>query len=112
MKNKNSELISTLSACADACYTCLTACLKEEEVQKMVKCIRLDLDCAQICQLTAAFISRDSDHAKQLMKECAEICSKCAQECAKHNHMEHCKICSEMCKKCAEMCSAATGVLN
>ncbi|MEO6903605.1 MAG: four-helix bundle copper-binding protein [Bacteroidia bacterium] len=105
-------MISILSACADACNTCLTACLKEEEVKKMVSCIRLDMDCAQICEVTAAFISRGSDHAKHLMKECAEICSKCAQECGKHAHMEHCKVCSDMCKKCAEMCSTATLVLN
>ena len=112
MKNKNSELISMLSTCADACNTCLAACLNEEEVKKMTKCIRLDMDCAQICQLTAAFISRGSDHAKHLLKECAEICSKCAEECGKHTHMEHCKVCSDTCKKCSEMCLATTGVLN
>ncbi|HSH66161.1 MAG TPA: four-helix bundle copper-binding protein [Bacteroidia bacterium] len=112
MKDKNSQLISMLAECADACYKCSTACLDEKDVQKMTQCIRLDMDCAQICQTTAAFISRGSDHTKHLMKECAEICSRCAQECAKHSNMEHCKICAETCKKCAEMCSERISVLN
>jgi len=112
MKNKNSELISMLSECAAACNNCSTACLQEKDVQKMTQCIRLDIDCAQICEITAAFVARNSEHAMHLMKECAEICSKCAKECAKHSDMEHCKVCADLCKKCAEMCKTNTGVLN
>ncbi len=112
MENGNSKLISILSDCADACNNCSTACLEEKDIQMMVACIRLDMDCAQICQVTAAFISRNSDHAKHLMKECAEICSKCANECSKHKHMEHCKKCAEACKRCAEACIAHARVLN
>jgi hypothetical protein len=112
MKNKHSQLISLLGECADACNRCSTACLEEQDVKMMKECIRLDMDCAQICQLTAAFISRGSDHAGHLIKECAEICSKCAKECAKHKDMEHCAICAELCKKCAEACLMNVSVFN
>ena len=71
----------------------------------MAACIKLDMDCAQICEITAAFISRGSDHAEHLKKECAEICRKCAEECGKHSHHEHCRECAEACRKCAEACS-------
>ncbi|KAK6020454.1 hypothetical protein OSTOST_13892 [Ostertagia ostertagi] len=107
MNTKNTQLISLLAECADACGNCSTACLAEKDVQKMVECIRLDMDCAQMCQVTAAFISRGSDHAKHFLKECAEICRKCAEECSKHSHMDHCKICAEACRKCAEACEKA-----
>ncbi len=104
MKNQNSQLISVLAECADACNNCSTACLEEKDIQKMAACIKLDMDCAQFCAVTAAFISRGSDHAKHLLKECAEICRKCAEECGKHSDMDHCKVCAEACRKCAEAC--------
>ena len=81
-----------------------TACLDEADPKMMANCIKLDMDCAQICELTAAFISRGSAHADHIKKECAEICKKCAEECGKHNN-EHCKACAEACKKCAEACA-------
>jgi hypothetical protein len=111
-KNRSSKLITMLAECADACYNCSTACLQEQDVKKMAECIRLDMDCAQLCQTTAAFISRNSDHANDLIKVCAEICSDCAEECAKHKDMEHCRICAELCKKCAEMCRMNENVLS
>lgn len=112
MENKNLRLLSILSECADACNHCSTACLQEKDVQKMTECIRLDMDCAQICQLMAAFISRNSDHVSHLIKECAEICSKCADECSKHSKMEHCKVCAELCRRCAKECLIVVSVLN
>ena len=112
MKNQNSELITMLHECAAACNNCSTACLEENDVKKMIQCIRLDMDCAQICDLTAAFVARNSDHAPHLIKECAEICSKCAKECAKFENMEHCKVCADLCKKCADMCQVNADVLN
>jgi hypothetical protein len=103
MKNLNPSLLSILAECAAACNYCSTACLQEENVKMMAECIRLDMDCAQMCELTAAFVSRNSDHANHLLKECAEICDKCAAECSKHNN-DHCKACAEACSKCAEAC--------
>ena len=106
MKTQDKELLTALAECADACNYCSTACLEEKDVAMMAGCIKLDMDCAQICTLTAAFISRGSDHARHVLKECAEICRKCAEECGKHADMEHCKRCAEACRKCAEACKA------
>lgn len=104
MENKNEKLLSILAECAAACNYCSTTCLEEEDVKKMAECIRLDMDCAQICALTAAFVARGSAHAKHLLKECAEICTKCAEECGKHEP-EHCRKCAEACHKCAKACA-------
>lgn len=106
MKTRDKELLAILAQCADACNHCSTACLEEKDVVLLAACIRLDMDCAQICTLTAAFISRGSGHARHLMRECAEICRQCAEECGKHAHMEHCKRCAEACRRCAEACKA------
>jgi len=107
MNNNNLQLITILAECALACNNCSTACLEEKDIQKMAECIRLDMDCAQICAVTAAFVGRNSDHAKHLLKECAEICRKCADECGKHSDMEHCKTCAEACRNCANACDKA-----
>jgi hypothetical protein len=35
-------------ACALTCTSCADACLAEEQVQELVRCIRLNLDCADV----------------------------------------------------------------
>lgn len=104
MTPSNTQLLHLLAECAAACNHCSTACLEEKEVQMLTTCIKLDMDCAQICTVAAAFIARGSAHAAHILKECAEICTLCAEECAKHTHMEHCKRCAEACSRCAEAC--------
>jgi hypothetical protein len=104
--NKNETLISALNDCASACARCATACLDEEHVKMMTACIKLDLDCADICKVTASFLARGSVHGKHLLKECAEICRACGDECSKHD-MDHCQQCAEACRRCEEACRMA-----
>lgn len=105
MKAKDQQLLAVLAECAAACNHCSTSCLQEKDIAMMAECIRRDLDCAQICAVTFAFVSRESDHARHLLKECEEICKKCAEECGKHAHFDHCKECAEACHKCAQACA-------
>jgi hypothetical protein len=101
---RNHELLEALGRCAAECNNCATACLHEEDVQMLSRCIRLNMDCADICRLTASFVARDSEHVNHLLRECAEICEACAEECEKHGHMEHCRTCAEACHHCADAC--------
>lgn len=103
---QNHGLLDALYNCAAECNHCATACLDEQDVKMLARCIKLDIDCADICSLTASLIARSSEHGEHLLKECAEICNACADECEKHNHMEHCKRCAEACRACAEECSS------
>ena len=104
--NDNKDLITALQACIAACNHCTIACLDEDDVKMMTSCIKLDIDCAEICQLTLNFITRSSVHASHLLGECAEICNACADECEKHakHGMQHCRDCAEACRKCASAC--------
>lgn len=101
---QNRRLITTLANCAAECSHCATACLEEEDVKKLARCIKLDIDCAEICRLAISFVSRGSEHADHILHECADICAACAEECEKHSKMEHCKRCAEICRECAELC--------
>ncbi len=101
---KIKELISMLNECAAECNRCTVACLGEQDVKMLAKCIKLEIDCAEICRLAVSFLARGSEHANHILKECAEICDACAKECKKHSHMAHFKNCAEVCRKCALEC--------
>lgn len=102
---KTNELEHVLIKCITACEACATACLKEDNVKMMARCIMLDRDCADICTLTARFVARSSEHAKHVMRECIEICRLCEEECRKHDE-DHCQHCADICRECADACEA------
>lgn len=96
-------------ACAQACTACADACLSEKHVQDMTKCIRTDLDCADICDATGRVLSRhtgyDANLSRAIVQACIQACKTCADECEKHgNRHEHCKLCAEACRYCAQKC--------
>src|SRR5690554_6598436 len=56
-----------LTACIDACYecaqactACADACVAEEHVADLRTCIRLNLDCADLCATTGRMLSRQT----------------------------------------------------
>lgn len=69
----------------------------------MARCIKLDMDCAQICRMAASYMARRSEFAQALCRLCADACQACGDECAKHQ-MDHCQRCAEACRRCAEEC--------
>jgi hypothetical protein len=95
--------------CAESCTTCADACLGEESVAELTRCIRLDLDCADICETTARMLSRQTHQQPELLgaivQTCFEVCRACAEECERHaDHHEHCRLCAEECRRCQKAC--------
>lgn len=74
----------------------------------MAQCIKLDLDCADICQLAANMMARNSEYAKEICRLCAQICRACGEECQKHK-ADHCQRCAEACMACAQECERMAG---
>lgn len=105
---KYQSCIDACNACASACDHCAASCLQEDNVKMMARCIALDIDCAQICRLAAAVMSRGSEFAPQVCELCALICDACGEECARHE-AKHCQECAEACRRCAEECRAMSG---
>ncbi len=103
MVHEYRSCVEACNDCADACDHCAIACLAEANAGKMARCIRLDMDCAQICRLAAAYMSRDSEMVDVILELCAQACETCAEECAQHP-LEHCRQCAEVCRRCAEEC--------
>ena len=100
--------IDALSDCAQACTADIDADLSEQDLAEMVRCIRLCLDCVDICAATAAVISRQTDYdanvARPLLEACVAICKSCGDECERHAHMPHCRVCAEACRRCERAC--------
>jgi hypothetical protein len=103
------ELLQKLAQCAAACEMCMDACLGEEDVKMMVRCIRLDRDCAKICHLAASFVASHSDNTGAILQLCADICRQCGDECAQHKH-DHCQECARACRECEQACRSYAGV--
>jgi hypothetical protein len=60
--------IDALNDCAQACTADTGADLSEQNVTEMVKCIRLCLDCTDICTSTAGVTSRQTDYDANVTK--------------------------------------------
>jgi hypothetical protein len=100
--------IDAISDCTQACIADTDADLGEQDVTEMVRCIRLCLDCTDVCTATAGVISRpadyDADVARPLLQACVAICKSCGDECERHAHMQHCRVCAEACRRCEQAC--------
>jgi hypothetical protein len=107
-----SSYIQTIFECADACLSCADACLAEEQVRNLVRCIRLNQDCYEICEVTGKVLSRQTEPDNAVIRAqiqaCAAACRACAAECDRHARQhEHCRICAEACRQCEEACMEA-----
>jgi uncharacterized membrane protein len=108
--------IDAVSDCAQACAADIDADLSEHNLAGMVKCIRLCLNCADVCTATARVISRpaayDADVIKPLLQACVATCRSCGDECERHaQHHAHCRICAEACRRCEQACRELLGAL-
>ena len=102
-------LVQAAAECTYCCTTCADACLEEDEPGNLRKCIRLNLDCAEICSVTAKMIARPGAQDRNVLRAqldaCIAACRACADECDDHAEMhEHCRICAECCRACADAC--------
>ena len=109
--------IDAVSDCAQACAADTDADLSEHNLAEMVKCIRLCLDCVDVCTATLGVVSRQRDYdpavTKPLLQACVATCKSCGDECARHApHYEHCRVCEQACRRCEQACRALLDVLR
>lgn len=95
--------------CAATCTSCADACLGEDDVPELVRCVRLNLDCADVCDATGRVLSRqtaaDAALIRSVLDSCIVACRACAEECERHaEHHDHCRVCAEECRRCEHAC--------
>jgi hypothetical protein len=107
------DLAAAIEACIDCaqtCTACADACLAEDDVAQLRRCIATDLNCADICSAVGRLLSRQTDYDAQVtqraLEACIRACVACADECEKHaQHHRHCGVCAEVCRACAAACT-------
>jgi hypothetical protein len=110
------EAIDAAYACAQTCTSCADACLAEDDVAQLRQCIRLNLDCADVCAATATLGNRrtggNEEVLRKMLEACLTACRLCSAECQHHSaRHEHCRICAESCRRCEAACQKALGTM-
>jgi len=109
------QCIEVCMLCEQTCAACADACLGEVELEALRRCIRTNLDCADVCASTARMLSRhfapEAGLIARQLALCAAACSLCAEECGRHHH-EHCQVCAEMCARTEDECRKALGAIR
>ncbi len=101
--------IDALNDCAQACTADADDDLSEHNVTELAKCIRLCLDCADVCSTTVGVTSRQTEYdanvTKPLLEACVATCKSCGDECERHAQMhQHCRVCAEACRRSEQAC--------
>ena len=115
---------TAVAATLDALHDCIQACtadadadLREQHVADLVKCIRLCLDCADVCTTTARVLTRqtefDLNATAPLVEACATMCRISGDECERHAHQHnHCRLCAEVSRRCEQECRDLLALLG
>lgn len=97
--------INACIACAQACNKCFKACLEKDNINELKKALSILVECAELCYVTAAYMSKDNTFSVELGRSCAELCEKCASICESYEDL-HCQASVEACRQCAAECKA------
>jgi hypothetical protein len=89
--------------CAALCEQSAVACSLSQKVHSLQKPLELSIYCADMCRLTAAFLSRGELQSVRFCALCAEICEITALECEQHSEPA-CRACALAARECVEEC--------
>ena len=111
------DALDALSDCIQACIADTDADLGEKDLADMVRCIRLCLHCADVCEAALGVLSRtaeyDANVVRPLLESCVAVCKSCGDECERHApEHAHCRFCGEACRRCESACRNLLGAVK
>jgi hypothetical protein len=100
-----------LQECIRLCWDCRHICQKTlfkhclpiGGVHMDEPYVKAAIDCIQICQVAADFMTRESAYHMLVCAVCADICTACAKACEQIGDETMMK-CAEACRACARSC--------
>lgn len=107
-RHMDEEMQRCIQLCHDCharCISMINHCLALGGRYVAPAHIRLLMDCAQMCMITADFMARESSLHGRTCSLCAELCRSCAESCMRvAGDDQTVKQCAELCRRCAESC--------
>ena len=90
--------------CERSCIELVSHCLKKGGPSADRDHVRLLLDCADACAISAKFILRESELHVHFCAACAEVCWACSEHCQAFQDDDEMMRCAEICYRTAESC--------
>lgn len=105
------ECIEATQECAHAATACADACLDEEMVAELIGCVRVLLNAADVCAVTARVLSRatrpDRTLTSALLSSCWVACRRAREVCEEFLPIHHhCQVCARACRAAERSCRA------
>ena len=98
------DCIELCWSCRDTCQSTLfNYCTEQGGHHVEPGHVRLMMDCIQICQTSADFMTRNSMMHGPVCAACAAVCNACAESCEAMNDLEMQK-CADICRRCGDSC--------
>ena len=97
--------IQNCTECYQMCSHLVDHCLSKGAKHADSTHVKLLLDCARVCNLSADLMIRHSEFHSSVCEVCAEVCMACADSCesiSKDDAMM--QACADICRKCATSC--------
>jgi hypothetical protein len=107
--NEMRKCIEACTECHEICTETVQHCLTLGGAHAAPEHITTLLDCAQICQTSADFLTRGSEYHSSVCGVCAEVCRACETECRSMGNDQQMQKCADACAKCAESCEKMAG---
>ena len=101
------ECINGCLACHATCLQTVEHCLEKGGAHAAREHIRLLLDCAELCEVSAHVMIRQSPFQGRICALCAEACRACEADCRSMGDVVDLR-CAESCRRCAEMLPKVT----
>jgi hypothetical protein len=107
------ECIQACMRCELACLASAEACLGDADLQDLGRCVRLSLDCAEICLATRTLVAEALLSAPRLVLAqllvCARMCATCEAECGRLGpHSTQIGRAARACADCLTLCFETT----
>lgn len=99
-----SDCVAECEKANRACLETLRYCLERGGSHAAPAHVRMLMDCAEICQVTANFMLRGSAVHGIACGACAEICNLCADTCETFSGDSKMAECADICRTCAKSC--------
>jgi hypothetical protein len=104
MRQQMQDCIQECISCHATCLQAITYCLQMGGEHADPAHIRLLMNCAEICQVSANFMLNNSELHGLTCEVCAAFCDRCAESCFRFEEDSQMQQCARTCRSCFLAC--------